>query len=98
MRKRVLQRKKVKNLIKNNFSKLNQMTKTLYLYHYTYKSSKRTHRFVNCCNFSAAMSSTASELNSLAATSTIDLYKRNIEDKSEIHYVNISKFFTLFGD
>ena len=45
---------------------------------------------------SAAMSSTASELNSLAATSTIDLYKRNIEDKSEIHYVNISKFFTLF--
>ena len=46
--------------------------------------------------FSAAMSSTASELNSLAATSTIDLYKRNIEDKSEIHYVNVSKFFTLF--
>ena len=45
---------------------------------------------------SAAMSSTASELNSLATTSTIDIYKRNVQNKSEIHYVNISKFLTLF--
>ena len=46
--------------------------------------------------FSAAMSSTASELNALAATTTIDLYKRNVGAKSELHYVNASKVFTLF--
>ena len=45
--------------------------------------------------FSAAMSSTASELNALAATTTIDLYRRNLEGKSEKHYVNASKGFTL---
>lgn len=45
---------------------------------------------------SAAMSSTASELNALASTTAIDLYKRNIkEEKSEQHYVSASKFFTL---
>lgn len=44
---------------------------------------------------SAAMSSTASELNALAATSVVDLYKRNREEQSEKHYVNASKFFTL---
>ncbi|WP_299241350.1 sodium:solute symporter [uncultured Aquimarina sp.] len=45
---------------------------------------------------SAAMSSTASELNALASTTVIDLYKRNIgEEKSEKHYVTASKFFTL---
>ena len=45
--------------------------------------------------FSAAMSSTASELNALAATTTVDLYQRNIGAKSEQHYVNASKGFTL---
>ena len=44
---------------------------------------------------SAAMSSTASELNALAATTTVDLYQRNLGGKSETHYVNASKFFTL---
>ncbi|QVY65444.1 sodium:solute symporter [Polaribacter sp. Q13] len=45
---------------------------------------------------SAAMSSTASELNALASTTAIDLYKRNVrEDKSEEHYVKASKWFTL---
>lgn len=45
---------------------------------------------------SAAMSSTASELNALASTTTIDLYKRSIrDDKSEAHYVKASKWFTL---
>ncbi len=45
---------------------------------------------------SAAMSSTASELNALASTTAIDLYKRNIrEEKSELHYVKASKWFTL---
>lgn len=46
---------------------------------------------------SAAMSSTASGLNALASTTAIDIYKRNIkEEKSEKHYVNATKFFTLF--
>jgi len=45
---------------------------------------------------SAAMSSTASELNALASTTAMDLYKRNIkEEKSDQHYVNASKWFTL---
>ncbi|WP_299062337.1 sodium:solute symporter [uncultured Polaribacter sp.] len=45
---------------------------------------------------SAAMSSTASELNALASTTAIDLYKRNVRgDKSEEHYVKASKWFTL---
>lgn len=45
--------------------------------------------------FSAAMSSTASELNALAATTTIDLYQRNVGDKSPAHFVYASKGFTL---
>lgn len=46
--------------------------------------------------FSAAMSSTASELNSLASTTVVDLYQRNHkEKKSEKHYVMASKGFTL---
>ena len=44
---------------------------------------------------SAAMSSTASELNALASTTAIVLYKRNISDKSDKHYVKASKWFTL---
>jgi len=44
---------------------------------------------------SAAMSSTASELNALASTTTIDLYKRNTSEKTEEQMVKVSKFFTL---
>ncbi len=45
---------------------------------------------------SAAMSSTASELNSLASTTAMDLYKRNSKtEHSEKHYLNASKLFTL---
>lgn len=44
---------------------------------------------------SAAMSSTASELNALATTTTIDLYRRNRPTQSEGHYLNMSKWFTL---
>jgi SSS family transporter len=45
---------------------------------------------------SAAMSSTASELNALAGTTAIDLYKRNVKtEKSDAHYVKASKWFTL---
>ena len=46
--------------------------------------------------FSAAMSSTASELNALATTTTIDIYKRSVNQKgSEEHYLSSSKWFTL---
>jgi SSS family solute:Na+ symporter len=45
---------------------------------------------------SAAMSSTASELNALASTTAMDLYKRNIKgEKSDVHFVKASKWFTL---
>lgn len=46
--------------------------------------------------FSAAMSSTASELNALASTTTIDLYKRSISvNNTENHYLKSSRWFTL---
>jgi len=45
---------------------------------------------------SAAMSSSASGLTALASTTAIDIYKRNIKgDRSEKHFVNATKFFTL---
>ena len=45
---------------------------------------------------SAAMSSTASELNALASTTAIDLYKRNVtKEYSEEHYVKMTKWFTF---
>ena len=46
--------------------------------------------------FSAAMSSTASELNALGTVTALDLYKRNMKGKfTEAHYVKASKYFTL---
>jgi Na+/proline symporter len=44
---------------------------------------------------SAAMSSTASELNALGSTTAMDLYKRNIAGKTAHHYLKASKWFTL---
>ena len=45
---------------------------------------------------SAAMSSTASELNALAATTTMDLYKRNDKkERADMYYVSVTKWFTL---
>jgi solute:Na+ symporter, SSS family len=46
--------------------------------------------------FSAAMSSLASELNALASTTTVDIYKRSfMPAASEHHYLNASKSFTV---
>lgn len=46
--------------------------------------------------FSAAMSSMASELNALASTTTVDIYKRVFNPAaSASHYLNSSKFFTV---
>ena len=45
---------------------------------------------------SAAMSSTASELNALASTTAIDLYRRNVKtEKTDKHFVNATKWFTV---
>lgn len=45
---------------------------------------------------SAAMSSTASELNALGTVTALDLYKRNRKGNfTEEHYVKASKYFTL---
>ncbi len=44
---------------------------------------------------SAAMSSTASELNALGSTTAMDLYSRNVKIKTDRHYLNASKWFTL---
>ncbi|MFN8293567.1 MAG: sodium:solute symporter [Chitinophagales bacterium] len=47
--------------------------------------------------FCASWSSTASELNALASTSVIDLYKRLlVTDQNEQHYVFVSKLLTVF--
>ena len=44
---------------------------------------------------SAAMSSTASELNALGSTTTIDLYIRNTGEKTEEEKVKASRWFTF---
>ncbi|UOB17246.1 sodium:solute symporter [Abyssalbus ytuae] len=45
---------------------------------------------------SAAMSSTASELNALGTITALDIYKRTRKtEKTQKHYVNVSKWFTL---
>lgn len=47
--------------------------------------------------FFAAMSSTSSELNALASTTTVDIYRRTIfRNGTEKHYLYASKFWTLF--
>ena len=46
--------------------------------------------------FSAAMSSTASELNALASTTTVDIYKRSVNSEgTDKHYLTMSRVFTL---
>ncbi|THD67524.1 sodium:solute symporter [Robertkochia marina] len=46
--------------------------------------------------FSAAMSSTASELNALGTITTIDIYKRNqTKERDQLHYLRASRWFTL---
>lgn len=46
--------------------------------------------------FSAAMSSMASELNALASTTTVDIYKRSIKKEGDpLHYLTASRFFTI---
>jgi len=47
--------------------------------------------------FSASMSSTSAELNALASTTVVDIYKRMIKPEgTERHYVMVSKLSTIF--
>jgi Na+/proline symporter len=47
--------------------------------------------------FSAAMSSTSGEINSLATVSVIDIYRRHFRpDAADHHYVNASRLATIF--
>ena len=46
--------------------------------------------------FSAAMSSTSSEINALATTSLVDIYKRSlVQGQSDQHYLKASKYLTV---
>ena len=46
--------------------------------------------------FSAAMSSTSSELNALATTSLVDIYRRSlVKGRSDEHYLSASKWLTI---
>ncbi len=46
--------------------------------------------------FSAAMSTTSSELNALATTTVIDIYQRSIvKNQTDKHYLNAAKIFTV---
>jgi SSS family solute:Na+ symporter len=46
--------------------------------------------------FSAAMSSMAGELNALASTTTVDIYKRTLKgDGNDRHYLKASRWFTI---
>ena len=47
--------------------------------------------------FAAAMSSIAAELNSLATSTVIDIYRRHVKaDESDAHYLRISRMATAF--
>ncbi len=47
--------------------------------------------------FAAAMSSSSSELNALASTTTVDFYMRLVKkDGAQMHFVTMSKIFTAF--
>jgi SSS family transporter len=49
------------------------------------------------CILFASMSSTSGELNALASTTMVDIYKQNIsKNKSDEHYLKMSKIFTAF--
>lgn len=90
-------REEAKNLIAKSDSKAETNDKDyVFLYFILHHLPKGILGLLLAVIFSAAMSSSASGLNSLAATSTIDIYKRNKEGKSDKHYVYATQYFTLF--
>ncbi|MFC4739244.1 sodium:solute symporter [Flavobacterium ponti] len=90
-------REKAKNLIAKSDSKAETNDKDyVFLYFILHHLPKGILGLLLAVIFSAAMSSSASGLNSLAATSTIDIYKRNKGNESDKHYVYATQYFTLF--
>ena len=91
------QREAVKQIIKKSDSKIENNDKDyVFIYFILNFLPKGIIGLLLAVILSAAMSSTASELNALSATTVIDLYKRNQKiPKSKKHYVNASKWFTL---
>ena len=90
------QRKKVKELIiKNNINASTNDKDYIFITFITNHLPKGIIGLLLAVIFAAAMSSTASEINALSATSLIDLYKRHKPNLTQIHYVNVAKVFTL---
>ena len=90
-------REKARELIKASDSKVETNDKDYVFIHFILNNLPRgLIGLLLAVILSAAMSSTASELNALGSTTTIDLYKRNIVgERSEKHFVKMSKLFTL---
>lgn len=88
---------KAKSLIKKANSKVETNDKDyVFIYFILNNLPKGLIGLLLAVILSAAMSSTASELNALASTTTIDLYKRNINvNYNDKHYVKASKWFTF---
>ncbi len=91
------QRRDIKEMISKSNSKIETNDKDyVFIYFILNYLPKGIIGLLLAVILSAAMSSTASELNALSATTVIDLYKRNLKEvKSKKHYVNASKWFTL---
>lgn len=93
----VEQREQAKRLIKAANEKIETNDKDYVFIHFILNNLPRgLIGLLLAVILSAAMSSTASELNALASTTTIDLYRPGVKNqKSDIHFVHISKLFTL---
>lgn len=90
-------REEAKSLIAKSDSKAETNDKDyVFLYFILHHLPKGILGLLLAVIFSAAMSSSASGLNSLAATSTIDIYRRNRGNQSDKHYVYATQYFTLF--
>ncbi|MGB8704456.1 MAG: sodium:solute symporter, partial [Gillisia sp.] len=90
-------RERAKDLIKATNAKVETNDQDYVFIHFILNNLPRgLIGFLLAMILSAAMSSSASELNALASTTTIDIYKRNFKkDASDEHYVKASKLFTL---
>lgn len=97
VQKEKLYREEARELIKNANDKVESNDRDYVFIHFILNNLPRgLIGLLLAVILSAAMSSTASELNALATTTTMDLYKRNAKsDGDEKHYLKASKWFTL---
>lgn len=93
----ILNRERARELIKASGNKVETNDKDYVFIHFILNNLPRgLIGLLLAVILSAAMSSTASELNALGSTTTIDLYKRNVVgERSDAHFVRMSKLFTL---